>query len=819
MLAVLRQQSTGRFDELVLRLGERPPLWSIPLVGRRIARRALLGPWPPARQPTRQGVWVTVPPVDAKARALIHRARFVLVRGDAPSDLILSLIPALLSGRPLAVAGSPRALAAGNTAVQALAEADACAKTEVELARHAGAQLRSLFGCGDDRSDKPRISVVMSTRRRDFIPEAVKQIQAQRGVEVELLVGLHGLERDGFDEREFLGGAVVAVHVLGFAADAVFGDVLQSLSDRATCPTISKWDDDDLYGPHHLVDLWLSQTLTRAPMVGKAAEFVLLKGRHLLLRRQVGAQYVPSRFVAGGALLMSTAALRAVGGWPSVPRHVDLELITRFESAGLPVVRIHGWEFTLVRHGSGHTWNVDHDYFLTSSAEVWSADRLGSLGLISVPSTPVAALPPLPPPPPPPPRPSASSISVCVPNRNDDDSLWLWEQRISEFTGRAPIELIVGDDASDPPLALATPRQGITMVTVDPRPGFGAGRARDRAARAASGEVLVFADADVDVPDATLEAVGDRFRAGFSGAVHARIDFSSIDSAAARSIVSEYGFDGLRARCAETRIAGQDWRESHWAPSADLHHPRADSYRATVGAFLALDRALYERIGGFRDVPVIGVEDVEFGYRLLIAGCEQRVLRHAGITHLGERTFASKLTAEESVLRQMWLNALIPIWAESLPERATTLGDWAAPVVPFVELVPADAWDPGLVTELNETFGPGTAVEAEARDEVLDAPFCIGVGVAQRTAAQATALAYRTLRHGGAGEVVVTDRGMTVGHFCARWALNLAAERARTPLPPGYLGLLGDIGSKLCDSVRSVSQLRVVDLGAAEAAK
>ncbi len=56
------------------------------------------------------------------------------------------------------------------------------------------------------------------------------------------------------------------------------------------------------------------------------------------------------------------------------------------DDAGGRVYRTHGFGFILNRHGTGHTWTVDTDYFLTRADAQWRG-----LALEAAEVTPVAA--------------------------------------------------------------------------------------------------------------------------------------------------------------------------------------------------------------------------------------------------------------------------------------------------------------------------------------------------------------------------------------------------------------------------------------------
>ena len=222
------------------------------------------------------------------------------------------------------------------------------------------------------------VSVVMATRRPEDLPSALAMISRQSHPPVEVLVGLHG---DDFDDEaiESLGGA--DTHFFSYDQTDNLGDVLQDLSLRCRGEFVTKWDDDDWYGRHHLEDLAAALRYSGADLVGKAAEFVYLEDVGVTVRRlSVGAETYSSS-LAGGTLIFGRGTLDQVGGWPLTPRHVDRGLIERVHDSGGVVYRTHGFEYVLRRRASDHTWSVPTSYFLAQSVEQRSGLDLGFAGL------------------------------------------------------------------------------------------------------------------------------------------------------------------------------------------------------------------------------------------------------------------------------------------------------------------------------------------------------------------------------------------------------------------------------------------------------
>ncbi|CAI9405944.1 glycosyltransferase [Nocardioides sp. T2.26MG-1] len=215
---------------------------------------------------------------------------------------------------------------------------------------------------GSVRWQRP-VSVLLATRRPEQLEFALAQVARQRGVDsLQLVLAPHGFEADEATVRAAVGPAV-DVRVVPAAADTVFGDVLHAAASTADGDVLLKMDDDDWYAPDVVADLLRARAYSGAELVGMPAEFHYLAPRDLTVKRGHPTE-VYARFVAGGTMMVDREVLREVGGFRSVRKYVDAQLLTAVTAAGGAIYRTHGLGYVLRRNESGHTWQVDMDYLL-----------------------------------------------------------------------------------------------------------------------------------------------------------------------------------------------------------------------------------------------------------------------------------------------------------------------------------------------------------------------------------------------------------------------------------------------------------------------
>ncbi|WP_336208398.1 glycosyltransferase family 2 protein [Nonomuraea sp. LPB2021202275-12-8] len=334
-----------------------------------------------ARLHWHEGAWVVdgQPPDLAQLRPL-RGLDIEWPAGEVPLDALLLLAAA---GVPLTAGRAPAWVPAGLAALLTDRSwldhtPDGTARCLAGLRREEhSVRLRRLAA---RPAATPKVSVVMATKRPRFAGGALAQMARQRGVEVEVILGLHGV---GYDEvRQAVEACPLPVSWIEAAAEVPFGEVLNRAAALASGDHLTKWDDDDWYGPDHLADLVLAASYSGADVVGATGEFFYLEPLRATIRRTTfatGAAYpseVWAEHVAGGTITLPLAKFRDIGGFPGLPRAVDREFLKTAHEAGARIYRTHGLGYVLRRGLSEeHTWQLPLAHFLKVATSQWRGFR------------------------------------------------------------------------------------------------------------------------------------------------------------------------------------------------------------------------------------------------------------------------------------------------------------------------------------------------------------------------------------------------------------------------------------------------------------
>lgn len=215
------------------------------------------------------------------------------------------------------------------------------------------------------------VSVLAVTKRPELLHRAVAQAASQRNVSAEVVVVTHGFEPSP-EVVARLRDLTPALTLRSAPASSTLGEALNLAVEAAAGDVVSKMDDDDWYGPHHLEDLLQAMDWSGATLVGVADEFSYLADRDVTVRHEFPPirDYVDTR-VAGPSMTIRRDDLRALGGWRPVPIHEDLALNNAIWHSGAVALRTHGLGYLRCRHGAGHTWTNDPDAFDAKAVERW----------------------------------------------------------------------------------------------------------------------------------------------------------------------------------------------------------------------------------------------------------------------------------------------------------------------------------------------------------------------------------------------------------------------------------------------------------------
>jgi glycosyltransferase involved in cell wall biosynthesis len=216
-------------------------------------------------------------------------------------------------------------------------------------------------------------------------------------------------------------------------------------------------------------------------------------------------------------------------------------------------------------------------------------------------------------------------ISIVIPVHNAASTLGECLQAIrgSDYD---QYEVIVVDDASTDTSAELATRYGCRVVRL--RGNVGAARAKNVGASEAKGDIILFTDGDILLQPDTLRLVAEHLQeptiAGVVGLLSQKLRYDDFSSQ----------FKNLWMHYTYKRIAAG--------------YPAERSVGLFFTSIAAIRSGVFARLGGF-DTNYEGAsvtEDIEFGQRLLSAGCQVHLDRRLTVEHLKQYSLVGLLKTD-----------------------------------------------------------------------------------------------------------------------------------------------------------------------------
>jgi len=214
----------------------------------------------------------------------------------------------------------------------------------------------------------PKISILLATKRPQNIEHALTNITRQEWPNKELILILHGPEHfDTTHIQTLINQLDYTTKLITCPTSHTLGDCLNTGLDNATGQYITKMDDDDHYGPHHLTDLHTAHTYAHPAITGKWGNVVFLSESARTIDYRVDREERYVTHLPGATMFAATSTLRAFR-FNRVMRGVDRTLLDRVLEHGQPLFSTHRFGFIRVRH-SDHTFERDESVFIKGARD------------------------------------------------------------------------------------------------------------------------------------------------------------------------------------------------------------------------------------------------------------------------------------------------------------------------------------------------------------------------------------------------------------------------------------------------------------------
>lgn len=209
------------------------------------------------------------------------------------------------------------------------------------------------------------ISVLIATKRKEFIEKFIEQINKQLCVDAQIILITHGFSLEKTEYKKLNSLTDFSISFVECSDDMSFGNCLNKGMEMIEHDYVIKMDDDDYYYPNFIIDIYHGLEYSQDVLVGKNAFFFYLEQFNLVGQRRMTKQYKHVTEVKGNTLMCRTETMKKYG-YGDLSRHVDSDFIQRLKDDGGKVYSIHPYDMCVYRASdkSGHTYQVDDSRFL-----------------------------------------------------------------------------------------------------------------------------------------------------------------------------------------------------------------------------------------------------------------------------------------------------------------------------------------------------------------------------------------------------------------------------------------------------------------------
>lgn len=223
--------------------------------------------------------------------------------------------------------------------------------------------------------EKTQISALVCTNRPHRIVDVFRTIQAQAGVDIELVLLTHGFTLSGTELEELMSDHDVHnVRYLSATADVPLGSCLNMCVEMASGEVLTKMDDDDFYAANYLRDLINALEYSGADIVGKQAHFMHLESINGTLFRFPDREHRWTGTVMGPTITGRAEVFKRCP-FPALTRGEDTGFLQSVSRAGYSIYSSDRFNYCQRRSSESHTWQITEMKLLSQS----SIDFFGSV--------------------------------------------------------------------------------------------------------------------------------------------------------------------------------------------------------------------------------------------------------------------------------------------------------------------------------------------------------------------------------------------------------------------------------------------------------
>lgn len=206
----------------------------------------------------------------------------------------------------------------------------------------------------------PKISIIISTFRRDSLLRFITRVNKQRFVQLEVVLLTHGFILNQFEKEKLIEKCKFKIIILEASFKYSLGECLNMCIEKTKYNFITKMDDDDIYYKYYLIDNFLALNYSKSEIVGKGAHFVYLQDLNLLILRESHKSNQFDNIIMGATIFTHKKVFGELS-FNKLNKSEDSNFLFRAVRKGFRIYQTSPFEYCVYRSVNldNHTWKIE----------------------------------------------------------------------------------------------------------------------------------------------------------------------------------------------------------------------------------------------------------------------------------------------------------------------------------------------------------------------------------------------------------------------------------------------------------------------------
>lgn len=227
----------------------------------------------------------------------------------------------------------------------------------------------------EKKAIKHGVSVFTCTNRPQFMEQVFKNYLQQVYLPRELIIVLNN-NLMSLKEWQNRAGKYDDIHVFQLDEKISLGECTNYAIEKSNFDYVAKFDDDDYYAPHYLIDMMAAFNYTEADIIGKTSRFIYFKSKSVLGLYCPYPEFSYANYVVGATMVLRKDIWREIH-FLDITAGEDTLFQQECEKCGYKIFATDRYNYVTIRHTDlhRHTFQLNDETYLSYCKAVIPTDN------------------------------------------------------------------------------------------------------------------------------------------------------------------------------------------------------------------------------------------------------------------------------------------------------------------------------------------------------------------------------------------------------------------------------------------------------------